>query len=412
MDRVTRNNWRDTVADIERMTAPTTKRQHQIAEVAGIVLPKDMPQLVAAARLQTALGADMGSTDESAVDEVQDDILAALEAPTLRITTPPENHAEAEAWIAYLRLKRRQQALERLELMAGDIVEVDGSEQIAEASSIGSQGRIYFKGSGSGGAWPDKLTVRCRKDANTAEARALMKQASNSVASNARADYISGAKLHQLRRYEVESALTLDVVEEMQSVIAAAKDERPIQEFIENHPETLAALLGGQDRFVLPQLALAGKYVPDFLVCDTDSLGFRWLLVELETPQSAITLASKNELDASARRGVAQVKEWREWLQNNIDVARSPVKQDGLGLVDIRPRSEGLVLVGRRGLLNDNAGAMRHAYREESQIRIQTYDWLVERLFGILSYSEPPRTSLDVIRPQHERTRSHSDATP
>jgi antiviral defense system Shedu protein SduA len=147
---------------------------------------------------------------------------------------------------------------------------------------------------------------------------------------------------------------------------------------------------------------LAGKYVPDFLACDTDSLGLRWLLVELETPQSSITLSTKNELDASARRGVTQIKEWREWLQNNIDMARRPVEQDGLGLADIRPRSEGLVLVGRRTVLNDNAGAVRHPYREDDWIRIHTYDWLVESLFGILAFAGPPRASPHVIKPPRD----------
>ena len=152
----------------------------------------------------------------------------------------------------------------------------------------------------------------------------------------------------------------------MQRVIESAQDERPIQVFIERHPETVAALLGGRDRFVLPRYALGGKYVPDFLVSDTDSLGIRWVLVELETPQSSVTLAKKNELDAAARGGVTQIKEWREWLQNNLDMARRPVSQDGLGLIDMRPMSEGLVLVGRRASLNDNSGAVRNPFREQN----------------------------------------------
>jgi Domain of unknown function (DUF4263) len=184
------------------------------------------------------------------------------------------------------------------------------------------------------------LSAAAKND--SAAARELRRQVANNVALSARVESASLAKLNQLRRYEVETALTLEVVEALRSVVAAARDERPIQEFIEAHPETIAALLGGRDRFVIPQRSLAGKYVPDFLVCDTDSLGLRWLLVELETPQSSITLSTKNELDASARRGVAQIREWREWLQNNLDMARRPTEQDGLGLADIRPRSEGL----------------------------------------------------------------------
>jgi hypothetical protein len=95
--------------------------------------------------------------------------------------------------------------------------------------------------------------------------------------------------------------------------------------------------------------------------------------------------STQNELDASARRDVTQIREWRKWLQNNLDMAGRSVDQHGLGLADIRPQSEGLVLVGRRAVLKDNAGALRHPYGEDDRIRIHTYDWLVESLFGILS---------------------------
>jgi hypothetical protein len=134
---MTRNNWRDAVADIQETTRPATARQHQLATIAGIGLPQHVPQLVAAARLQTALEADIGSADEFDIGEVREDILAELETPTLRIRTPAENRTEADAWIAFLRLKRRQHALQNLELMAGDIVEVDGTDQATEVSMRG-----------------------------------------------------------------------------------------------------------------------------------------------------------------------------------------------------------------------------------------------------------------------------------
>ena len=52
---MTRENWREAVAAIQQTTRPATARQHRLAAIAGIALPKDMPQLVAAVRLQTAL---------------------------------------------------------------------------------------------------------------------------------------------------------------------------------------------------------------------------------------------------------------------------------------------------------------------------------------------------------------------
>jgi hypothetical protein len=400
---MTRNNWQDAVADIQQTAQPATPRQHQLASIAGITLPQNMPQLIAAARLQTALGADIGSTNQFDINEGREDILAELETPTFRITTPPENRVEADAWIAFLRLKRREQALQNLELMAGDIVEVDGTDQAYEVSSIGSDGRVYFKGNGNRGAWPDQLSVLCRKDDNTEQSHEFRRKAANGAALRARVDSWTEAKRYELLRFKVEAPLTLQIVEELKRVIESAADERPIQAFIEAHPEALAALLGGSDRFVLPRPSLGGKYVPDFLASDTDSLGIRWIFVELETPQSHVTLTTRNDLDAAARKGVTQIKEWREWLQNNLDMARRPVSKDGLSLIDIRPRGEGLVLVGRRALLNENSDMVRNPYREENSIRIHTYDWFVERLFGIVAYVGPPRTSRDVLQPLPDR---------
>ena len=112
-----------------------------------------------------------------------------------------------------------------------------------------------------------------------------------------------------------------------------------------------------------------------------------------------MTLKNSNELEQHARKGVSQVREWREWLQNNTDIARRSRRNDGLGLVDIRAQSEGLVLVGRRALLYENTHTVRNPIREENRIRIQTYDWLLEQLDGMLRFSGLPGVNPYVIQP-------------
>jgi hypothetical protein len=81
-------------------------------------------------------------------------------------------------------------------------------------------------------------------------------------------------------------------------------------------------------------------------------------------------------------------------------MARRPTSKDGLGLVDIRPMSEGLVLVGRRALLGGNSDAVRNPFREQNAIRIHTYDWFVERL--LRRVGAPGRMSRDVLHPLRE----------
>jgi hypothetical protein len=389
---VTHDNWRSASADIAKTTCPATTKQHKIAALGEVKLPRNLPQLVAAARLQSALGTEIGAPEAAEVREVQEEIIRDLSTRSLRVTSKPQDSREAAAWIIYLRLKRRQTAIEKLQLSAGDIVEVNSnnSRQIAEVSSIGSNGRIHLKGGGGAGAWPDLITVLSRKDDDSRRARDLQREAANQVALRARADSWSLNKQRELEEFEIAAPLTEEHVEQLQEVIDSANDEKPIQQFLEANPQTLTAILTGRSRFLIPRRSLAGKYIPDFLISDLDSLGIRWLLVELETPRSSITMSRHNDLEANARRGVSQIREWREWLQNNLDIARRSKRDDGQGLIDIRPQSEGLVLVGRRMLLHQNSSAVRNRIIEENQIRIHTYDWLVEALRGTLLHSGPP----------------------
>jgi hypothetical protein len=151
---------------------------------------------------------------------------------------------------------------------------------------------------------------------------------------------------------------------------------------------------------------LGSEFITDFVIGDVDSLGIRWVLVELETPASSVTLQGSHELEQHARKGVSQIKEWREWLQHNLDYASRSRQRNGLGLLDMRAGSEGLVLVGRSARLHDNSGAVRHSYREQNNIRIHTYDWLIGRLRGLLIFSGPPAGNPHLIQPRREKNKS------
>jgi hypothetical protein len=211
----------------------------------------------------------------------------------------------------------------------------------------------------------------------------------------------SRAKELELRPFKVTTRLTLDVIEQIRNVIDTSKDEKPIQSFIEAHPEILAALMGGRanSRFVVPRPNFGGKRIPDFLIADVDSRGINWVLVELETPVSAVTLKGDNILEEHARKGVSQVEEWREWILKNLALARLSRRDGGLGLVDIRPHSKGLVLVGRRDRLNENASEARHAFAEKQRIDVHTYDYLLERLEGALNFKGPSGLNPHLIQP-------------
>jgi hypothetical protein len=381
-----------------------------MAKAAGIALSREVPQLVADARLQAAITRDLSlhrlprfrGVRGYATSESQANRINELRRKSDGLKEIPLGAHEAEAWIQHLSLKRRLESITKLKLEAGDIVQLVGGP-IFEVTSIREDGRVQFKGGRGSGAWPDELTIKCRRDEGSATAIQLRSAARNAAARRAVADGWSLAKSAELAQYLAIEPLTEDDVVQLESCINAAKDEKPIQELLTMKPHILGSLPGGTDRYCIPKQRLGIEHVTDFLLCHGDSLGANWTLVELETPRSSVTIKSSNQLEKHARTGLAQIADWRRWLESNLDPARRRKRDHGLGLIDIPPSPPGIVLVGRRDLLLENSEGVRKSIRANDRVEIHTYDWLLERLRNILHFSGPPAANPYLIqRPEDE----------
>jgi Domain of unknown function (DUF4263) len=283
---------------------------------------------------------------------------------------------------------KRLRALRALKLSAGDIVRRMGEpDAYEEVSSIGVDGVVFLKGRSR--AWPDHLEVVARSSDVTPRASALRQRAANRAALRAPVTEWSAVKSIELEPFLCEDDPDDADIDELRVVVEGSADERPIQRLLGARPSLLGALLRGPQRFCLPQVQVGTKYVADFFIADVDSTGVRWVLLELESPASDIALARGNQFEKRARRGVAQIEEWREWLQDNLDTARRPRSQNGLGLVDIRPDVPGLVIVGRRHRLIEPARTLRHRLQESQHISMHTYDWLIEQIDHARTFRGP-----------------------
>jgi hypothetical protein len=59
------------------------------------------------------LGAELGLPSFNPCTDMQLEIISELESGEHRVEPAPEDRREAEAWIRFLRLKKRQRALDR-----------------------------------------------------------------------------------------------------------------------------------------------------------------------------------------------------------------------------------------------------------------------------------------------------------
>ena len=301
-------SWRVAVANLRNLTAGVTPKQRKLAARVGLQLPKSLPRLVAAARLKVAYSAELCTEPVQPATDSQLDYLSDLNKKRAGDAEVHASRIEASAWIEFYLMKQHREALEKLRLEAGDIVQIEDSGGVRheEVASIAIDGRIFFRGGHGASAFADRVTLKCRAANNSAKARALKKATANKAAERSTSREFSRVKELELRRFRVATPLRQEDIDQLRNVIDLATDEKPIQSFLETRPQILAALLGGRSRFVVPRPELAGvggKRVPDFLLADVDSAGVHWLLVELETPVSSITLKNDNLLEEHARKG-------------------------------------------------------------------------------------------------------------
>jgi hypothetical protein len=297
----------------------------------------------------------------------------------VQITTDLDDTDIVDAWLGVLFARRSIVNLERLRPEVGDIVGViEGGEILGEVTSISHDGRINLKGGRGRGIRPHKAQILSGIDDDTEEARKTRGAAERSALLQEPLGPPGKARLAALQRWKVEGRPSAADVAELIDVLEDAADEKPLQQLLQTRPELLSGIVTSNWGFyVIPQKKLGAEYVPDFLIAGIHSGGIHWTLVELESPSSRITIKDGREAK-EVRKGVSQIGDWRDWLQDNLAYARNLPKQNGMGLVDIRPGSRGLVLVGRRSTLTDASERMRHRLNEKLDITLHTYDWLVD----------------------------------
>ncbi|WP_425283575.1 Shedu anti-phage system protein SduA domain-containing protein [Methyloceanibacter stevinii] len=168
---------------------------------------------------------------------------------------------------------------------------------------------------------------------------------------------------------------TEGLADEFEKLLNDATSEEEIQRFLTANPFILAEQLP-HCHHVIPKFRFGGKYVSDYLLPEMTSGGTFWTLVELE-PANAQLVTASGHLGERVRGGVQQVKDWRDWLLNNLDHAIRPRDQDGLGL-DNMAGIWGWVIVGRRSMVTGRFNQLRKQIWDDSKITIMTYDRVLE----------------------------------
>ena len=164
----------------------------------------------------------------------------------------------------------------------------------------------------------------------------------------------------------------------LQELLAANPREEELHQYLDDRPQFLVQVLtGGHGRYQLSKKRLGSEFVPDFLVAEMSSIGIEWHAVEIESPCCTVFRKDGNPT-THVHHAVSQIQDWRQWIRDNIDYARRPKSQSGLGLVGIDARVPGLVVIGRRQEYPSRYNEFRREMIDRNRIVIHSYDWLVD----------------------------------
>jgi len=165
-----------------------------------------------------------------------------------------------------------------------------------------------------------------------------------------------------------------EIVDDFERVLGDSRDERSLQSFLAAFPVVLGPLAPpGGALWCLDRPRLGSEFVPDFLLASATSVGFRWTMVELESPtERALTRAG-----LPARKlaeALKQVRDWRTWITDNVAYARSE-----LGLRDIEANCPAIIVIGRRNGL-DSKQARTYRALSSAETTVMTYDRLLDHV--------------------------------
>ncbi|USU21335.1 Shedu anti-phage system protein SduA domain-containing protein [Paraburkholderia fungorum] len=182
--------------------------------------------------------------------------------------------------------------------------------------------------------------------------------------------------------YSAWDAVNVSDIDALRGALDSAKREEDIQQFLQANPKYLIQHLGGgHGRWIIPKQRLGSQHVTDFMIGERDSMGFRWQAVELESPLAKMFTKSGNP-SAPLTHAIRQIQDWRMWLAANQNYAARDRGVDGLGLTEIHPDVEGLIIMGRRATESEETRRLRRQIGRDAKIEIHTFDYLLESLIG------------------------------
>lgn len=145
-----------------------------------------------------------------------------------------------------------------------------------------------------------------------------------------------------------------------------AEKENDIQRYIKDNKKWFipASLFedydfGHHEAFIVPEQALEVDYRVDYMLLGRNSIGHHIVFVEFENVNVDYKIKLANMETESVRKGLAQIKDWKRWIDSNKDYF---MKSCGLSSISANIPTWGIrycLVVSRRDRMDETVNQMR-----------------------------------------------------
>ena len=164
-------------------------------------------------------------------------------------------------------------------------------------------------------------------------------------------------------------------------------EEKEYQDFLEANtkfiPRHFVQNHGVHMSLVLRKLKISNDMVTDFVILSKSSIGWNYILIEIEKPSSRFFKSGSTDVHSDFMRGVNQIKSWQTWFsmsenkahfEAQLSFIKKPISNTP---VDIK-----YVLVTGRRSEYENSNEKIHTIRayESADFKIMSFDSLSENL--------------------------------
>ncbi|MFT4740665.1 MAG: hypothetical protein ACI9L9_001448 [Marivirga sp.] len=178
-----------------------------------------------------------------------------------------------------------------------------------------------------------------------------------------------------------------ELVEKYIEILDQELKEKEYQDFIEANtqfvPRHFVQNHGVHMSLVLRKLKISNDMVTDFVILSKSSIGWNYILVEIEKPSSRFFKSGSTDVHSDFIRGVKQIKSWKAWFSkpDNKSHFESQLRFIKKPISNTPVEIKYVLVTGRRSEYKDSEDKI-HTIRsyESFDFKIMSFDSLVENV--------------------------------